>query len=53
MDLQTLIVGCLVALAAGFVTRKLYRNFKGEGDGTCDKCVPKGNGKKVEAAKVM
>ena len=40
MDLQTILVAALALAAAGFVGRKVLRQFKGQEEPGCDKCPP-------------
>jgi hypothetical protein len=47
MDLQALFAYALIAVAAAFLGRRLYRSFKGEPDGACSKCAPPARTKKA------
>jgi hypothetical protein len=38
MNWQALLVGAIVGAAAYHVGRLLWRTWKGDGDGHCDKC---------------
>ena len=44
MDYQLLIVIVIVAGAAFFIGRRMWRSSRGHADGACDKCAP-GEGK--------